>query len=418
MNFNKICVIGLGYIGLPTAAMFASRKIKVVGVDINPETVETINQGKIHIIEPDLDMVVHAAVTEGYLKAKITPEASDAFLIAVPTPFIDETNHEPDLSYIKSAVDSFAPYLVPGNLVILESTSPVGTTEKISKWLGNLRPDLLLPHNAGEKANIKIAHCPERVLPGKIMKELIENSRIVGGVSSLCCEAAYELYKKFVKGKFSFTNARTAELTKLVENSYRDVNIAFANELSIICNQLDINVWDLIALANNHPRVNILNPGPGVGGHCLAVDPWFIIDAVPEQAKLIKLSRKVNKNKEKWVANKICTFLESKFNKDEDITVTFFGVSFKPNIDDLRQSPALRIIKEITEKFSYRFKIAEPNITKLPDEISDKVQLVNAGSEDFRTDIAIILVKHNEFLDNENLSNITNDCIVDFCGLL
>ncbi|MBW1465422.1 UDP-N-acetyl-D-mannosaminuronic acid dehydrogenase, partial [Campylobacter jejuni] len=274
-QFNKVCVIGLGYIGLPTAAIFASRKIKVIGVDINQNIVDIINKGKIHIVEPGLDILVHMVVNDGYLKATTLPEEADAFIIAVPTPFKGD-NHEPNLDYIEMASKAIAKVLKKGNLVILESTSPVGTTEQMAKWLAEERSDLSFPHQCGEVSDIKIAHCPERVLPGQVIRELVENDRIIGGMTQKCAEYAIRLYKIFVQGECIMTNARTAEMTKLTENSFRDLNIAFANELSILCDKLDINVWELIKLANRHPRVNILQPGCGVGGHCIAVDPWFI----------------------------------------------------------------------------------------------------------------------------------------------
>ncbi|MCP5016372.1 MAG: UDP-N-acetyl-D-mannosamine dehydrogenase, partial [Ketobacter sp.] len=285
MYFDTISIMGLGYIGLPTAAVIASRKRKVIGVDINQHVVDTINKGEIHIIEPELDILVHAVVTEGYLRATTTPEPADAFFIAVPTPF--KGDHEPDLSYIKSAIELMAPVLTKGNLVILESTSPVGATEQMAAWLAQERPDLSFPQSHGEDSDIRIAHCPERVLPGHVIRELVENDRVVGGLTKKCSEAAASLYKIFVEGECVITNARTAEMAKLTENSFRDVNIAFANELSIICNKLDINVWELIQLANRHPRVDILQPGPGVGGHCIAVDPWSIVHSCREAAKLI-----------------------------------------------------------------------------------------------------------------------------------
>ena len=307
MSFETISVIGLGYIGLPTAAMFASRKKKVIGVDVNQHAIDTINRGEIHIVEPDLDMIVHAAVNEGYLKATLTPEPADAFLIAVPTPFKDSDSEipEPDLKYIKSAANAIAPVLKKGDLVILESTSPVGATEQMAAWLADIRGDLSFPQDAGDEADVNVAHCPERVLPGHVVRELVENDRVIGGMSSKCSERAVELYKTFVIGECVVTNARTAEMAKLTENSCRDVQIAFANELSIICDKLDINVWELISLANRHPRINILQPGPGVGGHCIAVDPWFLVDLDPKKANLIYKARQVNLDKEKWVINKI-----------------------------------------------------------------------------------------------------------------
>lgn len=300
MQFKTISVVGLGYIGLPTAAVFASRKLEVIGVDVNQHAVDTINRGEIHIVEPDLDMVVHAAVTEGYLRASTKPESADAFLIAVPTPFKGD-NHEPDLSYIESASKAIAPVLKQGDLVILESTSPVGATEQMAAWLAEARPDLSFPQTHGEASDIRIAHCPERVLPGHVLRELIQNDRVVGGMTARCSAAACALYKIFVEGECVVTNARTAEMAKLTENSFRDVNIAFANELSIICDKIGISVWELIRLANRHPRVNILQPGPGVGGHCIAVDPWFIVSRMPEQARLIRTAREVNDSKPEWV---------------------------------------------------------------------------------------------------------------------
>lgn len=286
MEFETISVVGLGYIGLPTAAAFAVRRKRVIGVDVNQHAVDTINKGAIHIVEPELDMLVHAAVTQGYLRATTVPEPADAFLIAVPTPFAD--GFRPDLSYIEAASRAVAPVLKKGDLVVLESTSPVGATEQMAAWMAELRPDLSFPQQSGENSDIRIAHCPERVLPGHVIRELVENDRVIGGMTPRCSELARELYQSFVRGECILTDARTAEMCKLTENSFRDVNIAFANELSIICDKLDINVWELIRLANRHPRVSILQPGPGVGGHCIAVDPWFIVDSAPEQARLIR----------------------------------------------------------------------------------------------------------------------------------
>src|SRR5690554_820691 len=369
MQYNTISMVGLGYIGLPTAAVFASRRIKVIGVDVNQKAVDIINQGKIHIVEPDLDMVVHAAVTEGYLRATTTPEPADAFLIAVPTPFKND-NHDPDLSYIESAAKAIAPVLVKGNLVVLESTSPVGATEQMARWLAEARPDLTFPQTHGEDSDIRIAHCPERVLPGHVIRELVENDRVIGGMTPKCSAAAVEVYKTFVQGECVVTNARTAEMAKLTENSFRDVNIAFANELSIICNKLDINVWELIALANRHPRVNILQPGAGVGGHCIAVDPWFIVDSCPEEAKLIHTARLVNDGKPQWVLEQIRKRLDAVHCTHpamtrSDITVACLGVAFKPDIDDLRESPALGIAQQVAT-LGCKVQIVEPNIEALP----------------------------------------------------
>lgn len=404
MSFETISVIGLGYIGLPTAAMFASRKKKVIGVDVNSKAVETINQGKIHIVEPELDMIVSAAVTEGYLKASLTPEPADAFLIAVPTPFLpcDEGDiPAPDLSYIEAASKALAPVLKKGDLVILESTSPVGATEKMSTWLAEGRPDLTFPQTHGNDADVNIAHCPERVLPGHVVRELVENDRVIGGMSTRCSERSVELYKTFVQGECVVTNARTAEMAKLTENSSRDVQIAFANELSIICDKLDINVWELIALSNRHPRVNILQPGPGVGGHCIAVDPWFIVSNTPEEAQLIHTARKVNDSKPEWVINKvklaIAEFLQANPDKTaREVTVACYGLAFKPDIDDLRESPAMEITKEIAAMHSGRVIAVEPNIKKLPLNLQS-VELLDFDIAKLESDVHVLLVDHKEF---------------------
>ena len=330
-TFNTVSVIGLGYIGLPTAAAFASRKVNVIGVDVNQHAVDTINKGDIHIVEPDLDMIVHAAVTEGFLKATTTPEPADAFLIAVPTPFKKSNdNHEPDLSYIESASKAIASVLKKGDLVILESTSPVGATEQMAAWLAEARTDLTFPQTHGEDSDIRIAHCPERVLPGHVMRELVENDRVIGGMSTRCSEEAIALYKTFVAGECVVTNARTAEMAKLTENSCRDVQIAFANELSIICDELDIDVWELISLANRHPRINILQPGPGVGGHCIAVDPWFIVSKTPAMRRpLLALARtsrtvSISWDKPSRAKNSLCRGTTTEFDATSALIVKRF----------------------------------------------------------------------------------------------
>ena len=404
MQFSSLSVIGLGYIGLPTAAVFASRKIKVIGVDVNKKAVDIINQGKIHIVEPDLDIAVHAAVTAGFLKATTVAEPADAFIVAVPTPFKGD-NHEPDLSYIESACRSIAPVLAKGNLVILESTSPVGATEQMSAWLSELRPDLTFPQTTGEASDIRVAHCPERVLPGHVMRELIENDRVVGGLTAKCSEYAVALYKSFGQGACIVTNARTAEMAKLTENSFRDVNIAFANELSMICDELDINVWELIQLANRHPRVNILQPGPGVGGHCIAVDPWFIVSKTPEQARLIRTAREVNDSKPEWVIEKvklaIADFLQANPSKTvRDITIACYGLAFKPDIDDLRESPSMHIALQISDSHAGNVLFVEPNIEELPAKIADKV-LVEYSQAFSSADIHLLLVDHKQFKANK-----------------
>ncbi|HBP1876831.1 TPA: UDP-N-acetyl-D-mannosamine dehydrogenase [Pseudomonas aeruginosa] len=400
MSFQTISVIGLGYIGLPTAAVFASRQKKVIGVDVNQAAVDTINRGEIHIVEPDLDMVVHAAVTEGYLRATTSPEPADAFLIAVPTPFKHE--HEPDLTFIEAASKSIAPVLKKGDLVILESTSPVGATEQMARWLAEFRPDLTFPQTHGETSDIRVAHCPERVLPGHVLRELVENDRVIGGMSEKCSEAASRLYKIFVKGECIITNARTAEMCKLTENSFRDVNIAFANELSIICDKLDINVWELIRLANRHPRVNILQPDPGVGGHCIAVDPWFIVSKTPDEAKLIRSAREVNDYKPFWVLEKIKLAVADVLQKQpektaRDVSIACFGLAFKANIDDLRESPAIAIAQQVVASHPGRVLVVEPNIEELPEKFSVNLTLASADSAMQVADVVVLLVDHKEF---------------------
>ncbi|EMK3269967.1 UDP-N-acetyl-D-mannosamine dehydrogenase [Vibrio vulnificus] len=421
MSFETISVIGLGYIGLPTAAMFASRKKKVIGVDVKQNVVDTINQGKIHIVEPELDMIVSAAVTEGYLKAVTTPEPADAFLIAVPTPFLPCAEGEvpaPDLTYIEAASKAIAPVLKKGDLVILESTSPVGATEQMAAWLSEARPDLKFPQTAGEDADVNVAHCPERVLPGHVVRELVENDRVIGGLTPKCSECSVELYKTFVQGECVITNARTAEMAKLTENSSRDVQIAFANELSIICDKLDINVWELIALANRHPRVNILQPGPGVGGHCIAVDPWFIVSKTPEQAQLIHIARKVNDAKPEWVIDKvklaISDFLQANPTKTaKDVVIACYGLAFKPDIDDLRESPALKIVEIIAKMHKGHTFAVEPNIRHLPPSLNN-IELISSLDADEVSNIKVILVGHSEF---RNIK-LDGDFVVDTVGLL
>jgi len=417
MVFNTISVIGLGYIGLPTAAMFASHKKKVIGVDVNQHAVDTINRGEIHIVEPELDMIVRAAVSEGFLKASTKPEPADAFLIAVPTPFKPcEVNQipEPDLSYIEAASKAIAPILKQGDLVILESTSPVGATEKMAEWLAEARNDLSFPQTAGEDSDIRVAHCPERVLPGHVIKELVENDRVIGGMTDKCSKAAIELYKIFVQGDCVTTNARTAEMAKLTENSCRDVQIAYANELSIICDKLDINVWELIELANRHPRINILQPGPGVGGHCIAVDPWFIVSKTPEEAKLIHTARKVNDAKPEWVINKvkiaISDYLQTYPEKtSKEVSIACYGLTFKPDIDDLRESPAMNIALYLSEFHSGSVLCVEPNIKNLPSNL-EGIKLVSLKEAQKESDIDVLLVDHREFKQITLDSRYLIDC--------
>lgn len=412
MSFEKISVVGLGYIGLPTATMFAAYGKQVVGVDVNQEAVDIINQGKIHIVEPDLDTAVHAAVNAEKLKATTQPEPADAFIIAVPTPF--KGDHEPDLSYIHAASKAIAPVLSKGNLVILESTSPVGATEQMAAWLAEERPDLAFPSVEGGATDIHIAHCPERVLPGHVMRELIENDRVIGGVTQACATKSVELYKTFVKGECITTNVRTAEMAKLTENSFRDVNIAFANELSMICDKLDINVWELIQLANRHPRVDVLQPGCGVGGHCIAVDPWFIVDSAPEQANLVRMARNTNDHKPEWVAQKI---LEAAKQQGTE-TVVCMGLSFKPDIDDLRESPAIEIVKKLSKQ-KIKVMAVEPNITALPVGLKElDIELIDmAELDNYPNALSALLVSHSRFKNWLTQNSQNNKLILDFCGI-
>ncbi len=399
MSFETISVIGLGYIGLPTASAFASHKKNVIGVDVNQHAVDTINRGAIHIVEPDLDKVVKEAVEGGFLRAVTKPQPADAFLIAVPTPF--KGDHEPDMVYVESAAKSIAPVLKKGDLVILESTSPVGATEQMAGWLAEARPDLTFPQSAGEAADINIAYCPERVLPGRVMIELLQNDRVIGGMTPRCSERASQLYKIFLKGECVVTNARTAEMCKLTENSYRDVNIAFANELSLICDHQDINVWELIRLANRHPRVNILQPGPGVGGHCIAVDPWFIVAQNPQEARIIRTAREVNDGKPYWVLDKVkaavADCLADSGKRAAEVKIACFGLAFKPDIDDLRESPALEITHMIADWHVGQTLAVEPNVHQLPAILGNKVTLLDTAQALEQADVVVMLVDHCQF---------------------
>lgn len=393
-------MMGLGYIGLPTAALIASRGIQVHGVDINPNVVETINKGKIHIVEPDLDGLVHYSVNKGLFKADTKPVAADVFLIAVPTPFKGE-NHEPDVSYVESAVDAIIPLLEEGNLVILESTSPVGTTDKMAEQIFKQKPEL--------KDKIYLAYCPERVLPGRVIYELENNDRAIGGIDDVSSEKAAEFYARFIKGQLHTTNARTAEMCKLVENSYRDTNIAFANELSMICEKAGVDVWELIAFANKHPRVNILQPGPGVGGHCIAVDPWFIVNDFPQDAKIIRQAREVNLRKTDWVLEQIREKV-SDFEKaaGKAPIVACMGLAFKPNIDDLRESPALDITRHLVKE-GYQIIASEPHVENV-----EGIELYNVDEAIDRADIIVFLVAHSKF---QPLDAGKSKIVLDFCGL-
>ncbi|MEQ1963804.1 UDP-N-acetyl-D-mannosamine dehydrogenase [Xenorhabdus khoisanae] len=399
MSFETISVIGLGYIGLPTAAAFASRKKTVIGVDVNQHAVETINRGAIHIVEPDLEKVVKVAVEGGYLKAVTVPQTADAFLIAVPTPF--KGDHEPDMAYVHSAAESIAPVLKKGDLIILESTSPIGATEQMAEWLAAARPDLSFPQQSGEDSDIDIAYCPERVLPGQVMVELIKNDRVVGGMTAKSSSRASELYKTFLEGECVITNAKTAEMCKLTENSFRDVNIAFANELSLICAEQGINVWELISLANRHPRVNILQPGPGVGGHCIAVDPWFIVSQNPEQSRLIHTARLVNDGKPLWVVDQVkaavADCLAESGKRASEVKIACFGLAFKPNIDDLRESPAVHITEMVAQWHAGKTVAVEPNVHELPKSLTGLVELMDVNQALEEADVVLMLVDHRQF---------------------
>lgn len=413
--FKKISVIGLGYIGLPTAAVIASRGVEVIGVDINQRAVDIINQGKIHIVEPDLDIVVHSVVNTGKLRAVTTPEPADAYLVAVPTPF--KEGYEPDLRYIEAAAKALAPVIKKGDLVVLESTSPVGATEQMCAWLAEARSDLSFPVLNGKPGDVFVAHCPERVLPGQVLRELVENDRIIGGITSACTEVAKELYRIFVQGELLGTDARTAEMAKLTENAFRDVNIAFANELSLICDRLGINVWELIRMANHHPRVNILSPGAGVGGHCIAVDPWFIVSSDPKHSRIIRTAREVNDHKPEWVFN--CVVEAVRERKVRRLGI--LGLAFKPNVDDLRESPALRIAHRLVcEAGCEEFFVVEPFIEQLPESLQNRsaVRLVTARQALEECDLLVGLVRHKELADAIESDVASQDKMLDFVNFL
>jgi UDP-N-acetyl-D-mannosaminuronic acid dehydrogenase len=410
-RFGKIAVIGLGYIGLPTAATFASKRVEVVGVDVSPEVVAIVNSGDIHIVEPELDILVRGSVSAGHLRCSLIPEAADAFLLTVPTPLSEDNS--PNIDYIKEAAKGIAPVLEQGNLIVLESTSPVGTTLQLSTWLAELRPDLKFPHEFNDDCDVNIAYCPERVLPGHILHELIHNDRVIGGISKSCSNQAKELYQIVVRGDLLLTDSNTAEMSKLTENAFRDVNIAFANELSMICSEKCINVWQLIELANRHPRVNILQPGPGVGGHCIAVDPWFLVHSSPENARLIRTAREVNDEKISYVFERI----KEKAERFKAPVIACLGLAFKPDIDDLRESPALKVVKKLASAGVAKIKAVEPNISKLPAGC-EGVELCHFESALEDADIVVVLVKHSHFSNIEAGlldSKILFDFVNAFC---
>lgn len=397
--FDRICMVGLGYIGLPTAVVFALRGVNVVGLDINEQAVAKINRGETHIVEPGLEDALRRTVQAGHLRATTIPEPADAFLIAVPTPFCTNGGgRDPDLSYVEAATRAISPVLKRGDLVILESTSPVGATEQMAAWLAEARPDLTFPQTHGEASDIRIAHCPERILPGHALTELVSNDRIIGGMTEACATRARKLYKLAVDGDCIETDCRTAEMAKLTENSFRDVNIAFANELSLICDKLGINVWELIRLANRHPRVNILQPGPGVGGHCIAVDPWFIVSQAPEEAKMIRTARETNDSKPEWVLGKVHEAVsQHEEETGEAARIACFGLAFKPNIDDLRESPALGIAKKLVEAYPGRVDVVEPFVEALPASFGNQARLVRPTEAVRACDVIVLLVDHDDF---------------------
>jgi UDP-N-acetyl-D-mannosaminuronic acid dehydrogenase len=391
---GTLAVIGMGYIGLPTATVLATRGVRVIGVDVNPRIVEAISRGEVPFVEPDLAVAVSGAVAMGHLSmAREVPEA-DAYIIAVPTPF--NADHSADLSYVQAAAEQVAPHLGPGNIVVLESTSPPGTTEQVSRWIGALRPDLKLPHETSTIPDIHVAHCPERVLPGRIMIEMITNSRVVGGLTSRCAEHAATIYRVFAQGEILLTDAASAEMAKLAENAYRDVNIAFANELSLIAEALRLDVWEVIRLANQHPRVKILAPGPGVGGHCIPVDPWFIVAAAPEQARLIRTAREVNDHKPHHVAEQVI----AKAQRFRSPTIACLGLTFKANVDDIRESPAIEVVNLIAQALpENEILLADPYVDKVPEVLRSNANLQMAGAADAveRADIVVLLVEHEAF---------------------
>ncbi|MBD8045432.1 UDP-N-acetyl-D-mannosamine dehydrogenase [Arthrobacter sp. Sa2BUA2] len=401
-TFNNVAVIGLGYIGLPTAAVLAANGLNVIGVDVNESSVEAINRGEVPFVEPDLGEAVSKAVTAGALKATTDTPTAEAYIVAVPTPF--NSDRSADLSYIEAAARNIAPQLSGGELIILESTSPPGATQHLGEYLISLRPELSLDPEAG-KPLLHVAHCPERVLPGRVMIEMVANDRIVGGLTSTAAEMARDLYSVFCHGSMHVTDAKTAEMAKLVENSYRDVNIAFANELSIVSSKLDIDVWELIELANHHPRVNILQPGPGVGGHCIAVDPWFIVAAAPEETHLIRQARETNDAKPLWVVDQVKKLAGTK----DGVKIAALGLAFKANIDDLRESPAVGIVAEISLNMpGARISVAEPHVDTLPRGLLGlpNVELQTTENAITDADIVLLLVDHDAFkaLDRSKLA--------------
>lgn len=407
-----LCVLGLGYIGLPTAAMFASGGLSVRGVDVHESVVDAVNAGAPHIVEPGLDDLVASVANSGSLSASVDVVPSDVFIIAVPTPFCD--GHKPDLAFVEAATRSLTPYLRAGDLIVLESTSPIGATERVAEWVREERPELVV---GGGSDAVAVAYCPERVLPGNILHELVHNDRIIGGLTSQCAERASAFYQQVVAGDCRTTTARTAELAKLTENAFRDVNIAFANELSLVADEVDVNVWELIELANLHPRVHILQPGPGVGGHCIAVDPWFIADA-SANTPLIETARNVNDSKPAWVADRVVEAIEAvEAQGSGRPTIACLGLAYKPDIDDLRESPAIKIVQLLAERSDARVLVVEPNIDSLPSQLQNTdVEFVDLDAALDGGDIIVGLVPHHEFREVAD-STIGSRPLVDAAGI-
>lgn len=408
---QTVSVLGLGYVGLPSAAVFAQAGLKVIGVDVNQDAVDTINSGRAHIVEPGLDALLETVVGNGNLCATTKAEASDVFVIAVPTPFKEEK--QPDLKFIKSAAEMIAPLIAKGNLIILESTSPVGATQQLAKWLQQARSDLKIPELGDEDGDIFLSYCPERILPGKVIQELVENDRIVGGINPKSSKLAIQFYKHAVKGECHVTDCRTAELCKLSENSFRDVNIAFANELSVISHDLGVDVYELISLTNRHPRVNILQPGTGVGGHCIAVDPWFIVDSAPQQSRLIRTAREVNDAKPEWVVDRVAEMASD----IENPSIACMGLAYKPDVDDLRESPSVEAVKNMASRGIGELLVCEPFVDELPSDLA-MLGLENQSVESAvaNADIVVFLTAHNQFRAVA-VDAAGSKQVIDACGL-
>jgi UDP-N-acetyl-D-mannosaminuronic acid dehydrogenase len=412
-RFRTVCVVGLGYVGLPTAAALATHGIDVVGVDVNEHIVDQVNRGDSPFVEPDLAVAVSGAAALGRLRATTVPEPADAYIIAVPTPA--RADHSADLSAVEAAVRTVAPLLKRGDLVVLESTSPPGTTERLCGWLAAQRPDLRFPRLGCGDVDVNVAYCPERVLPGRIMIEMLLNERIVGGVTARCADRAHDLYRTFVQGEIHLTDAVTAEVVKLSENAYRDVNIAFANELSVVCDQIGVDVRKVIRLANRHPRVGILQPGPGVGGHCIAIDPWFLVEAAPNHSPLLRTARAVNDAKPGYVVRQVC---EAAARRSGDPVIACLGLTFKANVDDLRESPSLAIVEELAARDVGMLLVVEPHVTDLPDRIAvtGRAKLTELREALDQADVVVLLVDHDQFREVEP-TELQGKSIVDTRGL-